>query len=242
MDTSAFAFVMATGIVSVAAFVEDLALFSDLLLAVACAGWAALAAVLSWPPRRSWRGRPRLQSFALVAATAVIAVRFSLAGHGAIALGLWGLALCFWLLLVLRRPFISQFVGGSLLVVVATESLAVLAALLAPRWAGALLVVAFAAWVLGLLLYPFVLGAIMLALCRRPRFAPDLWIVMGALAIATLAGTELRLAARTLHMLPSLGNSADVDLVIWALASCLIVPLAIAELRVRRGWRNDASR
>ena len=111
VDTGAFAFVMATGIVSVAAFVEDLALLSDVLLAVACASWAAPAAVLSWPPRRSSQGRPRLQSFALVAATAVIAVRFSLAGHGAIALGLWGVAVCSWLLLVLRPPFISQFVA-----------------------------------------------------------------------------------------------------------------------------------
>jgi len=241
-DAGAFAIVMATGIVSVAAFTQGLDLLSAALLAVACAGWVALAAVLSWPPRRRWRRRPSLRSFALVAATAVIGARFALSGQGAIALGLWSLALVVWLLLWIRRPVIDGFMGSSLLVVVATESLAVLAALLAPRWSAALLVVALVAWILGLVLYPFVLGAIVFALSRKPRHAPDLWIVMGALAIATLAGTELRFAVRTVHTLPWLSGSADVDLVTWALASSLIVPLVALELNARQRWRYEATR
>jgi tellurite resistance protein TehA-like permease len=234
---------MATGIVSIAASVQGLPIFSDALLALACAGWIVLAAATSWRMLASQRRRPRLQSFALVAATAVVGARFALAGERELALALWCLALLLWLGLLVRRPTIAEPVGGSLLTVVAIESLALLAALLAPHWTTALLFVAVVAWALGLVLYPLLTGAISLALYRRTRFAPDLWIVMGALAVATLAGTELLLGTRALPTLHQLRRVLpDIDLVTWSLASALIVPLLAAELRERGGWRYEASR
>ncbi|HZS25478.1 MAG TPA: hypothetical protein VFA30_10910 [Gaiellaceae bacterium] len=220
---------MATGIVSVAAAEEGLRVLSDALLLLACVAWVALAVALA-PPR----GRPRLESLAIVAATAVLGARFELAGLDLLALALWGLALALWLVLLVRRPALGLPGGGSLLVVVATESLGALAALLAPHWTSQLLSVALVAWLAGLVLYPFVAGAVVRSLRRRRDFAPDLWIVMGGLAIATLAGSELLLGARTLQVLPALRRVLpDADLATWTLSSACVVPLALAELKTR---------
>lgn len=241
-DTGAFAVVMATGILGVGARLEGIGPLADGLLAAACAAWLVLAAVVG---RRSLRppfARPRLQSFAVVAATAVIGADFSLAGQQTVALALWSLAAALWLLLLARRPRAGTLSGGSLLLVVGTESLAVLGASVARQRGAPLLGVALAAWALGLVLYPFVLAAVLAAVGSERRFSPDLWIVMGALAIATLAGSELLLALRTLHELDGLRRALpDVDLATWALATATIPFLVAIELRVRR-WRYEAAR
>lgn len=243
VDAGAFAFVMATGIVSVAAADEGLPILSDALLAIACAAWAVLAAAVSRRALVRPRGRPRLQAFAVVAATSVIGVRLVEIGSETVALVLWSVALGLWILLLLQRVEIGRVRGSSLLVVVATESLAVLAALLAPNWSVSLLLVAVAAWLLGLVLYPLVLGALVPAVRRRRRFEPDLWIVMGALAITTLAGSELLLGARRLSRLGVLRTLLPgVDLAVWAAAAALIPPLLAAELLTRSGWRYEEAR
>jgi tellurite resistance protein TehA-like permease len=225
LDAGAFAFVMATGIVSVAASVEHLPVFSDVLLGLACAGWVALALALL--PGRF--GRPRLQAFALVAATSVVGARLAIAEVDVMPLVLWSCALLFWVVLLARRPSLDELGAGSLL----------LAALVAFRRGPGFVVVGVAAWALGLAVYPLVLAAVARG---RPRFEPELWIVMGALAIATLAGTELLLAARRLDTLGGLRQALpDIDLATWALASALVLPVLAGELRVRR-WRYEASR
>jgi hypothetical protein len=126
--TAGFAFVMASGIVSVAASLQGLPVTLDALLAVACVTWVSLAATqgASWPRTG------------------------------------------------LMRCSSSRSLPGGL----------------------------------GLL-YPIVIVAI--ARGRRD-FAPDLWIGMGVLAIATLAGSELVLAARASDVLQSLRPAlGDVD-------------------------------
>lgn len=242
-EAGVFAFVMATGIVSVAAARQGLAIFSGVFFAIAFLVWLGSAAALTRRRLRLRRHRPPFESFAVVAATAVLGARFVLAGQNALALALWVVAALSWLALLLQTPMLGKPSGGSLLIVVATESLAVLAALLAPHFGADLLSVALAGWMLGLLLYPPVLGFIVRAMRRQRSFTPDLWIVMGALAIATLAAAELLLQARTLHELPTLrpwlGTAA---LALWSLASVLIAPLLTAELRTRGDWRYSALR
>lgn len=250
LDPGAFAFVMATGIVAVAAADEGLPLLSDGLLALACLAWVALGAALmgrvlrGTAGRRSVSSRPRLSAFALVAATAVIGARLAQAREESPSLVLWTIALALWVLLLVMRPRTDDVRGNSLLVVVATESLAVLGALLGPSRGTPLLLVALTCWLLGLIAYPAVSCAIARAANRSRRFDPDLWIVMGALAIATLAGSELLLAARGSHSLHELtaGWLADVDLGTWALASALIGPLLVAELCTRSSWRYEQHR
>jgi tellurite resistance protein TehA-like permease len=234
---------MATGIVSAAASVQGLPLLSEAFFAIATGAWAALAAARSLALLRGRAGRPSLQAFAAVAATAVIATRLAIAGRVSPGLALWALASLIWLGLLVRRPAVERPRGASLLIVVATESLAVPPAILAAHRTDTLLPVSLVAWAFGLLLYPLVLAAI--ARARRPGdFAPDLWIVMGALAIATLAGSELVLAAGAGRALPGVVRHVvgHVDVVTWTLASLLIPALAGLELTSRRGWRYDAYR
>jgi tellurite resistance protein TehA-like permease len=242
LDAGAFAFVMATGILSVAAAQHRQAILSDALLALACMGWLVLAAAVSLHALRAAERRPRLQSFAVVAATAVVGARFTEGGQGTIGLALWGLALLFWVALLAQRPVFAQPFAGALLVVVGTESLAVLAALVAPGRSQALLWVALVVWGLGLLLYPLVIAVVATAERRGPHFEPELWIVMGALAIATLAAAEIVLAARASHGLVGLGRwLPDVDLATWSLALSLVIPLVALDVR-SGSHRYSASR
>jgi tellurite resistance protein TehA-like permease len=235
VDAGTFAVVMATGIVSLAAAFESWSLLSDGLFVLAGAIWLVLAATLARRLLRDRSRRPRPHSFAVVAATGVLGARVSLAGHDGLAFACWCLAVVFWVVLVVRRPRWNDVRGSSLLVVVGTQSLAVLAALLVPRFGTGLRDVAVFAWALGLALYAPVIVAVARHTNRRRRFTPDLWIAMGALAITTLAGSELVLAAPTFRAL------RPIDLVTWAVATTLIVPLALTELRVR-SFGYEASR
>jgi tellurite resistance protein TehA-like permease len=228
LDAGGFAVVMATGILGVGARLEGIAVLADALLAAGCAVWLVLALGL---------GRRSLGSFAVAAGTVVIGADFLLAGEPELALALWSLGAGLWLSVLLLARLRA---AASLLSIVATESLAVLAAGLAGRHEAPLLGVAVAAWVLGIACYPLVAGVVLVAAVRTSRFRPDHWILMGALAIATLAGSELLLAARALG---AGGQDVLLDcaLVTWALASVAIPPLLVAELRTRR-WHYDAAR
>ena len=92
--------------------------------------------------------------------------------------------------------------GGWLMAVVATESLAVLAAILTPvadTAAPGLLLAGYALWSVGVLLYAVFITFITARLLFRPVASRDLtppyWINMGATAITALAGSELVLLA-----------------------------------------------
>ena len=221
VDAGAFAVVMATGILGTGARLEGIAPLADVLLACACSVWVVLAAVL---------GPRSVRSFAVVAGTAVIGADFLLAGHGALALALWSLAAALWLAAAFT---IRTEATSSLLTIVAVESLAVLAAALDRHGDAPLRVPAVVLWALGLALYPLIAGRIAHGALRERRFEPTLWIVMGALAITTLAAAELLLDHRTL--------GTDVALATWAAASAAIPFLVAAELRARR-WRYEVAR
>ena len=221
VDAGSFTVVMATGILGVGARLEHLAPLADELLAVACLAWLVLAATLRLGATRS---------FAVVAGTAVVGADFLLAGQDELALGVWSLAVALWLAAALT---IRSAAAGSLLTIVATESLAVLGAALDRQHEAPLRWPALCLWALGLTLYPPIAGAIVRRSLRERRFEPTLWIVMGALAITTLAAAELFLDRRALGV--------DVALATWAAASAAVPLLAVAELRVRR-WHHGAAR
>ena len=214
-----FAMVMATGIVSLAAFM---------------AGMTGLAAVLFWGNvatyvvlvvltglRLVWFGRAVLSElgdhqrgpgfFTWVAGTCVLGSQFILMiGDYEIAAGLWGVATVLWVGLIYgifaalsvkqNKPTLAQGInGGWLLAVVSTQAIAVLGALLAAHWPQPYRVeVNFAAlsmWLWGGMLYIWMIALIFYRYTffefAPGDLSPPYWINMGAMAISTLAGALL---------------------------------------------------
>jgi Voltage-dependent anion channel len=232
----AFAFVMATGIVSIAAADHEFHWLSVGLGVLAVFGVPLLMVLMA----RYWRGvdvcdhTVALPLFTYVAACAVLAARFA-----EYRVALWAgaaMALQGWLSLIpltvrsmwrhRRTGLRDNARGGWELASVATSGLAIVAADLdIVFWA-----VAF--WTLGIVIYLFMTALI----ARRADFThPDSWILMGGAAIATLAGDHVYHA-----LLP--GPFADgvrvVTIVTWVVATLWIPPLTFATVRrfAGLGW------
>jgi len=214
--------VMATGIISIAAKLLDWPLLADALLAVNVAAYAVLwaltlARVIRFP--RSVLGdlgdhQRGVGFFTLVAGTGVLGAQFLVVREvPAAAKALLAAAILLWAVITYAvftaltvkrtKPTLAEGIhGGWLVAVVATEAIANLAALLAPRLPGppdALLFLSLAFWLVGGMLY---IWTISLIFYRYIFFTfdpsdlmPPYWINMGAMAISALAGTTLIAAA-----------------------------------------------
>lgn len=206
-----FAVVMATGIVSVAAGDHGYHLIRLVFGGLASAGFLVLATgllarIAAGPRDIAEQARDpdvALRMFTAVAAAEVLAVRWS--GHR-VVLGL-GLALAAggWLMLaplsvvdVRARPreeLRDHAHGAWLLPSVAASGLAAAAATAAPAWGRWLDDVGLATWLAGLLMYAAVTWLILWRAVSGPfgpdQVPPDSWILMGALAAATLGGAQI---------------------------------------------------
>ncbi len=211
-----FGLVMATGIVSVAADMHGWPGAARLLFGLNIGFYAMLWLLYIL---RLWR-HPRAVLadfcdharasgfFTSIAATAVLGTQALLLGHSpttAIALG--ALAILLWLLLTYpiyavltvradKPPLARGLNGGWLLAVVATQSLAVLGALLTdsfrPAWRAELDFFALSMWLWGSMLYIWMIALIFYRYLFFPLppddLTPPYWINMGAMAISALAG------------------------------------------------------
>jgi hypothetical protein len=174
-----------------------------------------------------------------VAACCVLAARF--AEHPAVLWVLGGMALQGWLSLApmvvvaMRKlgwtGLCDRSRGAWELASVATSGLAIVFV------EAGILLLALIVWVVALGVYCAMTALILWRAGHDPStrrdVPPDHWIVMGGLAIATLAGDHIHHA-----LLP--GPIADavrvVTVVTWALASLWIVPLAAIGWRRIRNW------
>jgi tellurite resistance protein TehA-like permease len=230
------AFVMATGIVSVALAIDGAETLSRALFAVATAGWVVAAAAACG---RGVASRRPPVSLTAVAGTAVLGARAALLGWNLVATAVLGLAFVLWLPLAPRilRPPRRAAAGTAFLVVVATEAIAVLAAYVAAsddtRW---LVIGAVVPLALGLVAYPLVVGRFDLRELARGR--GDQWVAGGALAIAAVACAALGAAAASTRAPVELHTALDhAALVVWVLAIAWLPLLAAGELRhPRRGY------
>jgi hypothetical protein len=138
------------------------------------------------------------------------------------------------------RPSRERVAGSSFLVVVATEALAVLAALVATSDGKPWLVrAALVPLALGLAVYPFV--AARFDLRELAAGHGDQWIAGGALAIAAVACAEIGAAARPLHALGAVRPVLDDGaLAIWA-AAIILLPVLVAG-EALRPWRGYHAR
>ncbi|QNN46283.1 tellurite resistance/C4-dicarboxylate transporter family protein [Thermomonas brevis] len=266
MSPGYFSMVMATGILSLAAHLLGIPMLPEALLALNWCLFVVIGALallrLYWHPRAvlgdlfDHLNAPGF--FTFVAACSILGSQSVLIGGSlrtAIALGVAGLLgwigftyAIFTVLTVKRdKPGLDRGInGGWLLAVVATQSMAVLAALLAPEapqplrmelnffalsmwlWGGMLYI-----WMMSLIFYRYTFFAFSPA-----DLSPPYWINMGAMAISTLAGSLLILNAPHapfLHsMLPFLKG---FTVFYWATGTWWIPMLAVLAV-----WRHGIRR
>jgi tellurite resistance protein TehA-like permease len=258
-----FALVMATGIISNAFFLEGRRAVSDALFAVDLVAYPWLIALTVVRAVRHGRALwadltdPRLvfSFFTIVAGTDVFGVALNLRGFAATAFCLWAAALLLWLVLIYFSFGVLTFLntahganvvhGGWLIAIVGTESLVILGTAVAPGL-GALgptvFVLIHMLWGVGLGLY-----AIFIVLFAHRIFfvdvapadiTPLLWVVMGAAAITTNAGSTLILSETHLPFLASMRPFIDgITLLMWAWATWWIPLLLLFGI-----WKHGVAR
>lgn len=263
LPADSFAIVMATGIVSVAALDGGHRVPSAVLVALAGSAFCVLVAAAAYRlghTGRAFAGDPAdltraFGLFSFVAAGDVLDARLG-SGPLWVVAALGAVALTGWLLIVPRVWFALRSTLGSgarrvasygargswLLATVATESLALTAAELvrAGTASRVLLVASLCWWLLGLLVYVAIAVPIVWRLAATrldPRaLHPDSWVLMGALAIATVAGSTLVRTSGGPEGLPWLPPLVAPTLVaLWGIATAWIPLLVAGEVwRVRR--------
>jgi tellurite resistance protein TehA-like permease len=218
LDPGWFAWVMASGIVSIGADLLGYQVLSQVTLGVTVAAFVVLtlaygARIVWFRPffRQSLRDPTTAMAyFTVVAGTDVLAARLAMAGHSSVTLGLGAAAALLWLILTYglpwsivaaaRRPVLRDINGTWLIWVVATQSLSIVAAALAPvapseGFQAELPVVAVCLWGLGVMLYLILIVIIFMRLLlvevTPAEMGPAYWIAMGATAISVRAAAGI---------------------------------------------------
>lgn len=259
-----FALVMATGILAIGAVQQGIRWLAWTLLWLNAAFYVALWALYLVRLAR-YRARflddltshQRGPAFlTMVAGTNVLGSGFVLiAGSRAAGVALWALGLALWVVLfytvvaavTIREPkpdLATGLNGGWLLLVVGTESVGVLASLLAggSSHPDVLLFVALVMCLVGLLLYVIVISLV----CYRWWFfrmasaeaTPPYWINMGALAISTLACATIYMDRQAAPAIAAMGPFlAGTTVLFWAGATWWIPVLVVIGV-----WRHVLQR
>ncbi len=218
LDPGYFALVMATGIISIGAALLGYTTLSRVILGLTVAGFVILvvayAARLVWFPgwvRRTLRNPTMAVAyFTVVAGCDVLATRLVRADHVNVTLGLGVAAAAVWLALTYwlpwsivasgRHPVLADMNGSWLVWVVATQSLAIIAAAISTQPPSAWLrddlpVVAICLWGAGVMLYVILIAIVFLRLLlvefSAAEMVPAYWITMGATAISVRAAAGI---------------------------------------------------
>lgn len=260
LPTGSFAFVMATGIVSIAAKLVGFGGIARLLMAVNLIAFAVLwvLTLLRLACRLpaviddfcDYRKAPGFLT--IVAGTNVVGDQISLlTSQQGVAAALWlygtalwiGLIYCFFGVATARaaKPLLADgFDGSWLLITVATELAAVLGAQTAGQFPSPMPVVlaSLALWLLGGALYLVFITLILYRWLFRPMapaaLNPTYWINMGAAAITTLAGARLAGAVLPYPALAELhGYIVAETMLFWSFATWWIPLLAAVMI-----WRH----
>lgn len=216
LPPGAFAFVMATGIVALAADGIGADPIGHALAWITALGLGALGAVLLHRlvrhGRLAWADlsdhRVAAGYFTLPAGICVTGAVRAAGGDSvwagrflAIGVVAWlGVTYAFWAGMIVRsgKPELTRAINGTWLVaVVATQAVAILAATVTEGGplGSALAFGAVCAYLLGIALYAFIAPVLMYRLVFRdvtgPELVPDHWVNLGAAAISALAGATL---------------------------------------------------
>ena len=263
LDPGYFAWVMASGIVSVGTDQLGYRIVSEVTLGVTLAAFAGL--VLAYLARSMWFtpfARHSLQDpsvamayFTFVAGANVLGIRLVMTGHPAFTAGLAIAATVVWVVLNYglpwsivaraRRPVLREFNGTWFIWEVGTQSLAIAATGLVGAFHGTALrqhlaEAAACLWGVGIVLYLVLVVIIILRLMvievTPAEMGPAYWIAMGATAIS------VRAAAGILGLPDHVGHFPAVELhpfivgvslVLWAFGTWWIPLLVLFGL-----WRH----
>ncbi len=251
LSPSYFAFVMATGILSVDLQLQQYTTTSIVLLVIGAIGYVVLIGLNIWRLIAHWDAvladfadvRQAFGFFTFVAASGVLGSRLVLSDRPSTAVGLLIIAAIVWLILgyliplvtllgKAERPIYKGANGNWFIWVVGAQSVAVLAASLEPKLNGArvgLSTTAVFAWSLGVMLYIAIAVFVVLRMMTYPldpqEFKPPYWVSMGALAISVLAGSHI--AQMTSSPIVDLTGKliTGVAVVLWCVATWMIPAL-----------------
>lgn len=255
-----FALVMATGIVSIAGRLFGMEFLALPLFYLNQFFYAVLCLLTIW---RLFRHFPRVLAdlsnhnlsagfFTFVAGTNVLGSQFViLASDQQTAFILWLVGFALWLVLIYafftlmtlkedKPPLESGINGAWLVAVVSTQSLAVLGALIAPRfgvWEEAFFFAVLCFYLLGCMFYILIISLIfyrfMFFKLNPQDLTPPYWINMGAVAITTLAGANIILKGSQPFIVELLPFIKGFTLFFWATGTWWI-PL----LLIFGAWRH----
>ena len=226
-----FAFVMATGIVSIAAFLLEMERLAWWLFRLNIAAYIVLwLLTLARIARHRALVVADLTShakgpgyFTIIAGTGVLGSQFvTIAGDRSTALGLWVLSVAAWVVLIYtflgaatmreEKPDLAKGINGAwLLAAVATQAVSILGTLVSPEFGAnreQVLFFTLCMYLLGCMFYLMIISLIFyrfLFIKMTPEdLTPPYWINMGAVAITTLAGATLILNAQASAFAPEI--------------------------------------
>ena len=258
-----FAGVMATGIVSIGAQLKGLELLAGILFWVALGFYVILVTLNVWRfvayrdhVTDDFRDPARAFGFfTFIAATNVLGA--ALVGTGRTTLASWLLTVSVLVWLVLgyvipwtsvlgthRRPMLDTANGTWFIWVVASQSIAVVAAGLEPVYhhlRNELAILAVFAWSVGVVLYAacavFVALRVMLYPLEPRHLDPPYWVAMGAVAITIVAGARIVEMEEAPMIDVTRDLIAGLSVVFWAFATWLVPVLIAAGV-----WRHFVHR
>lgn len=194
--------------------------------------------------------------FTFVSAANVLGTRLALDGHTGTAFALLVVGSSVWLvfgyvvpwtavLSTAERPVVQRANGTWFVWVVASESVAVLAAVLQPDrndfWRQVLALLAVTSWSVGVFLYAaagiFVSARMMLYPLRPQDLIPQYWVAMGGTAITVVAGARIAEMAHAPMADATRGLIAGTSVVFWSFGTWLIPALIAAGV-----WRHVVHR
>lgn len=259
MPPGYFALVMATGIVSIATKDRGIDALSGALLWLGIVEYAVLILLYIWRAK-AFPSEVRVDLadpshafayFTFVAATDVLGVRLAsdhYQGSATVLLCVGGLT---WVVLGYlipwtatighaRRPLLHFANGTWFIWAVASQSVAVLAAVLEPSVSTGrreLALMAVFAWSVGVFLYAsagtFVAARLLIYPVRPTNLTPPYWVAMGATAITVVAGARIAGMADAPMVSATRGLVAGASVLFWAFGTWLIPPLIAAGV-----WRH----
>lgn len=257
-----FGMAMATGIVAIACYLSDMPEIGWGLFVLSVIIYLVLVIMNLWRATRYSAAfvkdltdhKKGSGYFTFVAASCVVGSAFMIIGKSpAIAEAFWVLGIVFWVLFMYsiftiftvkeEKPSLANGLDGSwLLAVVATQSIAVLGALLAPEkmqlFRLEINFLALSMWLWGGMLYIWMIALIFYRYTffnfSPADLSPPYWINMGAMAISTLAGSLLILnSADAPYLLSLLPFIKGFTVFFWATGSWWIPMLLILGV-----WRH----